>query len=98
MARGESLVRYRNKIVERIFAGMIKAKVLSVRDCPATSATISLVETVAKELGIDIALTKVVINTLDEANEHRFIGSPTVQLDGIDIEPSMRFVTQFGLT
>jgi len=77
---------------------MIKAEVLSVRDCPATPATISLVETAAGELGIDIALTNVVINTLEEANEYRFIGSPTVQINGLDIEPSMRYLTQFGLT
>ena len=77
---------------------MISVKVLSIKNCPATPPTISLVRSTARELGIDVEVTNIVINTLEEANERRFIGSPTVRINGLDIDPSMRSVDQFGLT
>lgn len=77
---------------------MIQVEVLSIKGCPATPPTISLVRSTAKELGIDAEVINIVINTLEEANERRFIGSPTVQINGREIDPSMRSVNQFGLT
>ena len=66
--------------------------------CGATSPAIELVKATAREMGIPIELTHVVVGTAAEAEEHRHIGSPTVQIDGLDIDPGARDIEQFGVT
>jgi len=77
---------------------LMQVKVVSLEKCSATPPTINLVKETAKELGITIDIKHVVVNTVGEANEHRHIGSPTVQINGIDIEPQARDSSQFGIT
>lgn len=72
--------------------------IVSLEKCGATSATIDLVKETAKEMGIAIALQHVIVSTPAEAKEHRHIGSPTVQIEGLDIEPGARDIAQFGIT
>jgi hypothetical protein len=76
----------------------MQVKVVTLEKCSATPPTIKLVKETAKELGVKIDLQHVVVKTVDEAKEHRHIGSPTVQINGIDIEPQARDITQFGIT
>ena len=76
----------------------MKVKVVSLEQCSATERTISLVNEVAKDLGVAINLEHIIMRTLQEAVVHRHIGSPTVQINGLDIEPGARQVNQFGLT
>ena len=76
----------------------MKVKVISLEKCSATLPTIKLVKNMADELSIIIDFEHVVVKTPEEAREHRLIGSPTVQINGIDIEPQARKITQFGIT
>ena len=77
---------------------MVDVQVLSIKGCQATPPTIELVKTVAKKMNIAINLTVNVIETSEQAQEHRFIGSPTVQINGLDIEPAARKIELFGVT
>ena len=85
-----SLPKKENKIM--------RVKVVSLGKCSATSPTIALVKETAGEMGISMDFEHVVVNTAEEAKEHRHIGSPTVQINGIDIDPSARNIVQFGIT
>jgi len=38
------------------------------------------------------------VKTLEDAIKHRHIGSPTVQVNGLDIDPGAREINQFGIT
>jgi len=76
----------------------MKVKVVSLEQCGATQPTIALVKEVAREAGVDISLEHIIVKTLEEAQAHRHIGSPTVQINGLDIEPEVRQIQQFGLT
>ena len=38
------------------------------------------------------------IATQAEAVQHRFLGSPTIQIRGLDIDPEAREFNDFGLT
>lgn len=67
-------------------------------ECPATPGTIRLVEGVARDMGISIAVEQVLVDTPEQAQALAFLGSPTIQLDGRDIEPEARSRTDFGLT
>ena len=76
----------------------MKVKVVSLKKCSATQPTIALVQDVASELGLKINLEHVVVKTREEAVAHRHIGSPTVQISGLDIDPGAREINQFGIT
>lgn len=47
--------------------------------------------------GIDVQPKAVEVSTLEQARQLRFLGSPSVQIDGMDVEPSARSRTDFNL-
>ena len=77
---------------------VIHVLVLSSEGCDNTPPTISLIEETARELDIPIKLETLLIETQEQAERNRFSGSPTVQINGIDIDPAMRNNTSFGFT
>lgn len=76
----------------------MEIKVVHLDGCSATPLTISLIEKVAKDLDVKVKLESIVVKTTEEAQELRHVGSPTVQINGLDIDPGARGVTHFGLT
>jgi hypothetical protein len=61
--------------------------ILYFQGCPNWQQTRALVERLSLELQIDVDLRLVEVADLDAAYELRFLGSPTVRVDGRDIEP-----------
>jgi hypothetical protein len=78
--------------------GAMKVKVVSLEKFSATLPTIALVEDVANEMGLEINLEHKIVKTREDAVSHRHIGSPTVQIAGLDIDPGARYIKQFGIT
>ncbi len=76
----------------------VKVEVLSLAGCSGTPPTISLIQSVASGLGIPITLEQTVITSVDEAVENRFPGSPTVRINGLDVETAARSIDQFAMT
>lgn len=76
----------------------MRVKIISLDNCDGTPATIKLLKETVLEMGITIELEHLVIHTIEDARAHRHIGSPTVQIEGLDIEPEARVVQRFGLT
>ena len=76
----------------------VKVRVLHLAECPATPATVRLVEEVARTLGAAINLESILVETPEQAQALAFLGSPTVQVEGRDIEPELRSRQDFGLT
>ncbi len=70
--------------------------VLHNESCPATAKTVELIRTCVSELKIAAQLRQVLVRTQEEADAWRFLGSPTVQVDGLDIDPDVRAITNFG--
>lgn len=73
-------------------------KVISLEKCDGTPATVELVKKTALEMGIPIEFEHVLVHTQEDARLHRLIGSPTVQIDGVDIDPEARVLQRFSLT
>ena len=61
--------------------------VLYVEDCPNYPHTLALVQRVGTELGIDVEVRTTLIADQAAAEQARFPGSPTVRVDGRDVEP-----------
>jgi hydroxyacylglutathione hydrolase len=55
--------------------------------CPCYPEAVALVERVRDELGIEAAVRAVLIADQEAAERARFPGSPTVRVDGRDVEP-----------
>jgi hypothetical protein len=62
-------------------------EVLYTRDCPNYAEALALVERVLAELDIDAELRTSLIGDLAAAERARFPGSPTIRVDGRDVEP-----------
>jgi len=75
---------------------MVRVAVLHNEGCPSTPETIELIEACTAEMDIEMDFRCVLVKTLAEANALRFLGSPTVQVNGIDIDPSVRDIKEFG--
>jgi len=61
-------------------------EVLHVEGCPHYPAALALVERVRAQLGIDAELRTTVVPDQAAAEQHRFAGSPTIRVDGYDVE------------
>jgi hypothetical protein len=68
----------------------MKIRILSFEGCPHVEATVSLVEEALQELGLPIELDRVQIHDESDAAYYHFLGSPSVQIDGNDLEAGRR--------
>jgi hypothetical protein len=62
-------------------------EVLYFEGCPNHEAAHTLVERVAAELRLDAEIADVEVADADEATRARFLGSPSVRVNGQDVEP-----------
>ncbi len=76
---------------------MVVIEILHVANCPNHARTVDLVKAVAESLGVPATVREIEIRTLDEARRARFSGSPTVRVEGHDIEPGPRSGDNFGV-
>jgi hypothetical protein len=62
-------------------------EVLYAKHCPNFPAALALVQRVAAELGVDAEVRTTMITDQAAAERTRFVGSPTVRVDGRDVDP-----------
>ena len=74
----------------------VEVRILFSEGCDNTPPTIDLIDNISSELGIEIDLKMVPVESQDQAQQWKFLGSPTVQVNGLDIEPSARSAVAFG--
>ena len=73
-------------------------RMLYTEGCGNAAPAIQRVRDVAQAMGIAIQVDQVLVTTQDQADELRFLGSPTIQIKGQDIDPAARAATAFGFT
>lgn len=56
-----------------------------------------MIKKITDRLKIDSNLELIIVKSIEEAAKYRHIGGPTIQINGLDIEPEARDVEQFGL-
>ena len=76
----------------------IEISILYTDGCAATPPTIDLVRAIAAEMGIHARVKTVLVESPEQAIQLRFLGSPTVQVNGLDIDPSARANLSYGFT
>lgn len=75
----------------------IQVRVLYSQGCPNASAVTDLIGKIAREIGASVDVEQVLVTTPAQAVELRCLGSPTIQVNTVDIEPEARGSMAFGL-
>lgn len=67
--------------------GSVRIEILAREDCPNRGMALVVVERVVGETGIPAEIEVVEVESDEEAEEYRVLGSPTVLVDGRDVDP-----------
>ena len=67
--------------------GSVQIEILAREDCPNRGMAITVVERVVDETGVPVQIEIVDVTSDEEAAEYRVLGSPTVLVDGRDVDP-----------
>ena len=65
----------------------MRISVLYFESCPGHRPVVELVRQILSDLGVDAQIEDVEVRNTKEAEQLRFLGSPTIQVNGVDIEP-----------
>jgi hypothetical protein len=79
------------------FAGSVQIDVLVREDCPNRGMALVVVERVVDETGVPAEIHVVEVASDEEAEEHRALGSPTVLVDGRDVDPQPGVNADFSI-
>jgi copper chaperone CopZ len=74
----------------------MKVEVLYFEGCPNHAPAVQLAREVLAALGLTGTVEEVEVKNREDAMRLRFLGSPTVLVNGVDVEPSARTRTDFG--
>jgi hypothetical protein len=72
-------------------------ELLTFDGCPHEEATISLVAELARELGLTPNVRLIEVCDSAAATRLRFLGAPTIRVEGRDVEPSADDRRDYGL-
>ncbi len=73
-------------------------EVLYFEGCPNLEPTLSLAGEVLSQLGLSADVREVEVRTPEDAERLRFLGSPSVRVDGEDIEPGAESRSEYALS
>ncbi|MCW3841955.1 hypothetical protein ONA70_17795 [Micromonospora yasonensis] len=66
-------------------------------DCPNHEGLVPHLRALLDSVGVDEPIHERVVETDEEARTHRFLGSPTLRIDGVDVDPTAAQRTGYGL-
>lgn len=72
-------------------------EVLYLEGCPSHESLLPRLGELLDEVGSRDPIQLREVESLEEAEAERFLGSPTVRVDGVDVEPGAAQRTDFGL-
>lgn len=75
-----------------------RVEVLTFEGCPHAEPAFELVTRVVSELKVDALVERIEVADLDQARTYGFPGSPTIRVNGADIEPGAHKRTEPSLS
>lgn len=75
----------------------VRVEVLYLEGCPSHQAFLPHLRWLLHDAGVTAPLQLVRIESSEHAVRERFLGSPTVRIDGVDVDPTATGRTDFGL-
>src|SRR5260370_9125599 len=77
--------------------GAMKVEVLYIAECPNHKPAVEQAREALRTAGMPEVVNEVEVRTKADAEAWRFLGSPTVRVNGLDGEPEARGVQHFGV-
>jgi hypothetical protein len=74
----------------------MKIEFLYFKNCPGYKPALSLLEQILLENVIEASIEKIKITSPELAIQHRFLGSPSIRINGVDIE-GREEASEYGL-
>jgi hypothetical protein len=65
----------------------MRIRVLYFDGCPEHHPAVELVRQILSDLKVEAQVEETEVQNAEEAEKYRFLGSPTIQVNGVDIEP-----------
>jgi len=90
-----------NKNAKEKIAGdsaTITIDIFAKKACGATEPTIELVKGIIDRMDVPIKLNVMIVNSHSRAIELKVIGSPTIRVNGVDIDPAAVGIQKYGIT
>jgi hypothetical protein len=81
-------------VEDRQVPGLV-VEVLYVEHCPNVPAALALVQRVVAELGVDAEVRTTMVGDQAAAERARFVGSPTVRVNGRDVDPDGELAAEY---
>ena len=75
----------------------MKIEVLYFRDCPNHLPSLARLRAVLHQEGQPAEITEIEVKDAAAARTLKFLGSPTIRINGLDIDPDSRAVAASGL-
>lgn len=70
-----------------VYGRAVRVEILARRDCPSRDLAISLVDDAIFATGVPARVEVIDVVTDEQARRRRFLGSPSVRVDGLDVDP-----------
>lgn len=61
---------------------------LYAEDCPNRYAALKILERTLREVSLPYRIEKILVASEDDAQRLHFVGSPSIRVNGIDVEPN----------
>lgn len=74
----------------------MKVEVLYFEGCPNYAPALELVKGTVSDMNLAVDVNSVKIRDVDDARRLRFLGSPSIHVNGVDVDPSARDRTDFA--
>ncbi|MCR4318798.1 MAG: DUF2703 domain-containing protein [Candidatus Brocadiaceae bacterium] len=76
---------------------VVNIGIFFIEGCSGVSSIADNIKEVIAEEAVDAEISLVLIDTPEDARRLQFTGSPTVRINGMDIEPNMQAIKDYGL-
>jgi hypothetical protein len=76
---------------------VVEINILFIEGCPGYIYTKKYIEEILADEAIDAKINLILIDNDEDARRLHFIGSPTIRVNGMDIEKDLRITKDYGL-
>jgi hypothetical protein len=77
---------------------MYEIRLLHTEGCHAYHQAFDEIEKALKEKGLTVQFEVILITSEQESKKYKFFGSPTIQVNGKDVDPKAKMVTKYGMS
>ena len=76
----------------------MKIQLLHTADCHVWRDSLTVLEEALKTKGVEVKYEVVLVESEEQAKTYKFSGSPTILVEGIDVDPRARSVTIYSVS